>query len=78
LHGLAAADAWEESAQDHETPNPVTPTKSPCNAGGGQDNSDAENLECQYDSDELFRKQKKMRVETKKRERHLIVYVPIK
>ncbi len=69
---------WEESAQDPETPNPVTPTKPPRNAGAGQDNSDAENSECQYDSDEPFRKKKKTRVETKKREQHLIVYVPIK
>ena len=68
----------EESAPDPETSNPVTPTKPPRNAGAGQDNSDAEISECQYDSDEPFRKKKKTRVETKKRERHLIVYVPIK
>jgi hypothetical protein len=67
-----------ESAPDPEKPNPVTPTKPPRNAGAGQDNPDAENLECQYGSDELFRKHKKKRVETKKRELHLIVYVPIK
>jgi hypothetical protein len=36
------------------------------------------NSECQYDSDEPFREKKKMRVEKKKLERHLIVYVPIK
>ncbi len=71
---------WEESAPDSdpETPNPVTPTKLPRNAWAGQDNPDAENSECQYDSDEPFRKIKKTRVEIKKRERHLIVYVPIK
>jgi hypothetical protein len=69
---------WEKSAPDPETPNPVTPTKPPRNAGAGQDNQDAQNSEFQYDSDELFRKKKKKRVETKKRERHLIVYVPIK
>jgi hypothetical protein len=68
---------WEEFAPDPETPNPVTPTKPPHNAGAGQDNPDAEISECQYDSDESFRKKKKMLVETKKRERHLIVYVPI-
>jgi hypothetical protein len=62
---------WEESAPDPETPNPITPTKSPRNAGAGKDNPDAESLECQCD--ELFRKKKKKRVETKKRERHLIV-----
>jgi hypothetical protein len=43
---------WEESAQYPETPNPVTPTKPPCNAGAGQDNPDAEISECQLDSDE--------------------------
>jgi hypothetical protein len=69
---------WEESAPDPETPNPVTPTKPQRNTGAGQDNPDAEIPECQYDSDELFRKKKKKRTETKKRERHLIVYVPIK
>jgi hypothetical protein len=69
---------WEESAPDPKTPNPVTPTKPPRNAGAGQDNPDAEISECQYDSDEPFRKKKKTRVETKKQERHLIVYVPIK
>ncbi len=69
---------WEESAPDHETSNPVTPTKPPRNARAGQDNPDAENSECQYNSDELFRKHKKKRVETKKRGRHLIVYMPIK
>jgi hypothetical protein len=69
---------WEESAPDPETLNPVTPTKPLRNAGAGQDNLDAENSECQYDSDELFRKHKKKRVETKKRERHMIVYVPVK
>ncbi len=69
---------WEESAPDPETPNPVTPTNPPRNAGAGQDNQDAEISECQYDSNEPFRKKKKMRVETKKWERHLIVYVPIK
>jgi hypothetical protein len=69
--------AWEESAQGPETPNPFTPTKQPCNAGAGHYNLDAENSECQYDSDEPRRKQKKKRVKTKKLERHLIVYVPI-
>ena len=69
---------WEESAPDPETPNPVTPTKPQRNAGAGQDNPDAEISECQYDSDEPFRKKRKSRTETKKRERHLIVYVPIK
>jgi hypothetical protein len=68
----------ENSAQDPETPNPVTPTKPPRNAGASQDNPDADNSECQYDSYEPRRKQKKRRVETKKRDRHLIVYVPIK
>ncbi len=58
--------------------NPVTPTKPPRNAGAGQDNPDAQNSECQYDSDEPQRKKKEAQVETKKRERHLIVYVPIK
>jgi hypothetical protein len=57
-----------------ETPYPVTPTKLPHNAGGGQDNPDAENSECQYESDEPHSKKKKTRVETKK----LIVYVPVK
>ncbi len=38
---------WEESAQDPETPNPVTPTKPPHNAGAGHYNQDAENSECQ-------------------------------
>jgi hypothetical protein len=69
---------WEESAPDPETPNPVTPTKPPRNAGVGQDNPDAKYSECQYDSDEPLRKKKKTRTETKKREQHLIVYVPIK
>jgi hypothetical protein len=50
---------WEESAQDPETPNPVTPTKPQHNAGAGQDNPDADNSECQYDSDEPHRKKKK-------------------
>ncbi len=40
-------------------------------------NSDAEHSKCQYDSDEPRRKQKKKLVETKKREQHLIVHVPI-
>jgi hypothetical protein len=53
-------------------PNPVTPIKLPRNAGAGQDNPDAENLECQYHSNELLCKKKKKRVETKKRERHLV------
>jgi hypothetical protein len=44
---------------DPETPNPVTPTKQQRNAGAGQDDPDAENLECQYDSDEPFRKKRK-------------------
>ncbi len=69
---------WGESAPDPEKPNPVTPTKLPRNAGAGQDNPDAEISECQYESDEPFRKKRKSRTETKKRERHLIVYVPIK
>jgi hypothetical protein len=69
---------WEESAPDPETPNPVTPTKLPLNARAGQDNQDAEILECQYDSDEPVRKKKKTRTETKKLERHLNVYVSIK
>jgi hypothetical protein len=69
---------WEESAQDPETPNLVTPTKPQRNARAGHYNPDAENSECQYNSDEPRRKQKKKRVETKKQERHLIVYVPIK
>ncbi len=69
---------WEESAPDPETPNPVRPTKLPRNAGAGQDNPEAEISECQYDFDELVRKKRKSRTETKKRERHLIVYVPIK
>jgi hypothetical protein len=47
---------WEESAADPETPNPVTPTKPPRNAGAGQDNPDAEISECQFDSDEQCRK----------------------
>jgi hypothetical protein len=69
---------WEESVPDPETPNPVTPTKPPRNAWAGQDNPDAENLECQYDSDEPFLKKRKTLTETKKLEWHLIVYVPIK
>jgi hypothetical protein len=69
---------WEESALDPETPHPITPTKPQHNAWAGHYNPDAENSECQYDSDEPFRMDKKKRVETKKRERHLIVYVPIK
>jgi hypothetical protein len=69
---------WEESAPDPEMPNPVTPTKLPLNARACQDNPDAENSDCQYYSDELFRKKKKKLVETKKREWHLIVYAPIK
>ncbi len=69
---------WEESEQDPETPNPVTPTKAQRNAGASQDNPDAENSECQYDSDEPLCKKKKTLVETKKCEQHLIVYVPIK
>jgi hypothetical protein len=65
--------------QDPEKPNLVTPTKPPLNAVASQDNPDAENSECQYDSDhEPHRKKKKTQVETKKRERHLIAYVPIK
>ncbi len=63
---------------DPETPNPVTPTKPPRNARAGHDNPDAEISECQHDSDEPFRKKKKTQTEIKKRERHLIVYVPIK
>jgi hypothetical protein len=43
-----------------------------------QDNPDAEKSECQYYSDEPHSKNKKTQVETKKREWHLIVYVPIK
>ena len=69
---------WEESAPDTETPIPVTPTKPPRNAGAGQDGPDAENSECEYDSDEPRRKKRKPRTETKKRERRLITYVPIK
>ena len=70
--------AWEDSAPDPETPNPVTPTKLPRNAGSGQDGPNAENLECEYDSDEPRRKKRKPHTETKKRERHLITYVAIK
>ena len=69
---------WEESAPDPETPNPVTPAKPQRNAGAGQDNPDAEISECQYDSYEQCRKKRKPRTETKKRDRHLITYVPIK
>jgi hypothetical protein len=71
---------WEESSPDPETPNPVTPTKPPRNAEAGQDNPDVKSSECQYDSNEPFRKKRKSRTETKKRELHLIVYlyVPIK
>ncbi len=58
--------AWEEPAQDHETPNQLTPTKPLLNARAGQDNPDAKNLECQYDSDEPHRKKKKTQLETKK------------
>jgi hypothetical protein len=68
---------WEESAQDPETPNPVTPTKPPRNAMAGENNSDTENSECQSDSDEPFRKKMRIRVDKQKREWHLIVYVPI-
>jgi hypothetical protein len=35
----------KESAQDPETPNPVTPTKPPRNAGACHCNQDAENLD---------------------------------
>jgi hypothetical protein len=66
---------WGKFAPDPETPHPVTPTKPPHNAGAGHYNPDAENSECEYDSDEPFRKKKKTRTETKKRERRLIVYV---
>jgi hypothetical protein len=69
---------WEESAPDPETPHPITPTKPQHNARASHCNQHAEISECQYDSDEPFRKHKKKLVETKKRERHLIVYVPIK
>ncbi len=62
---------------DPETPNPVTPTKLPRNAGAGQDYLDAKNSEYQYDSYEPFNKKKKTQTETKKREQHLVVYVPI-
>ena len=70
--------AWEDSAPDPETPIPVTPTKPPCNAGAGHDSQDAENSECEDFSDDPHRKKKRTRKETKKRERHLIVYVAIK
>ena len=69
---------WEDSAPDPETPIPVTPTKPLGNAGAGHDSPDAENSELEYDSDEPRRKKRKPRTETKKRERHLITYVPIK
>ncbi len=49
-------------------------TQSTCKLGY----SDAENLECQSDSDGPFRKKKRTRVDKQKRERHLIVHVPIK
>jgi hypothetical protein len=65
---------WEESAPDPETPNPVTPTKLP----GAAKTIRMPKFRNVYDFDEPFRKKKKTRTETKKRERHLIVYVPIK
>jgi hypothetical protein len=68
----------EESAQGSEEPNPVTPTKRPRNAGAAHDNPDAENSECLYDSDQPVRTKKFSRVDKQKRERHLIVYEPIK
>jgi hypothetical protein len=37
----------EESAQDPESPNPVTPTQPPRSAGACHYNPDAKNLECQ-------------------------------
>jgi hypothetical protein len=44
---------WEELVQDPEMHNRVTPTKPPRNAGAGQDYyPDAENSECQYDSND--------------------------
>ncbi len=64
---------WEESEPDPETPHQITPTKPQHNARAGHYNPDAESLEFQYYSDEPFRKHKKKLVETKKRERHLIV-----
>jgi hypothetical protein len=68
---------WEESAQDPETPNPVTPTKPQRNAGASHDNPDAQNSTCQYDSNEPPSKKKRTRKETKKQERHLILYMTI-
>jgi hypothetical protein len=66
---------WEESAQDAETPNPVTATKPPRHAGAGQDYLDAEISECQYDSNEPHCKKKRSLVYKQKRERYLTVYV---
>ncbi len=69
---------WKESAQDPETPNPVTPTKPQCNAGASHYNPDAENSACQYGSDEPPCKKTRTGNETKKLERQWIVYVTIK
>jgi len=69
---------WEDSAPVTEMPIPVTPTKPLGNAGAGHDSPDAENSECEYDSNEPRSKKKKTRKETNNIELHLIVYVTIK
>jgi hypothetical protein len=53
----------DEEAQIPESPNPVTPTKPPCNDGAGYYNSDAEFPLTQSDEEEEERpKQKRKRV----------------
>ncbi len=62
----------EECVQGPEKPSPVTPTKSPHNAGAGHYNPGAENLECQYVSIEPFRKKKRRRVDKQILESYLL------
>jgi hypothetical protein len=58
-----------------EQPNSVTPTKQQLNhdAWAGHDNLDAENSECQCNSDEPFHKKERTQVDEQKLELHLIV-----
>ncbi len=55
-----------------EQPYPVTLTKLQHKAGAGHDNSDAEKLECQSNSDEPFCKKKRRLVDKQNSELYFV------
>jgi hypothetical protein len=55
-----------------EQPNPATPTKLQHNSGVDHYNSDAKNLECQFDSDEPFHKKNRRRVDKQNSELYFV------